>query len=182
MTQIFLTGRIIRWLGLAAALAFLPLLSDARLRGARRDAGVRDARGVHVLRRGGELCASTNPAMEVLFTVVKREDKYKAKNVIETFVYRGGDQVGGVDVRGFHRAGLTLVGISFVAVPLSAVWLGLGLWLGRRQAELARGVTAAAASGRRPQRHEESLVTSSLAVPSPFRRSAASRFVGFASR
>ena len=46
-----------------------------------------------VLRRAGNF-SMTNPAMEVLFTVVKREDKYKAKNIIETFVYRGGDQVG----------------------------------------------------------------------------------------
>jgi AAA family ATP:ADP antiporter len=69
--------------------------------------------------------------------VVKREDKYKAKNVIETFVYRGGDQLAAWMYAGLAMLGLGLSGISFVAVPLSAVWLGLGLWLGRRQAVLA---------------------------------------------
>ena len=83
--------------------------------------------------------AITNPAMEVLFTVVRREDKYKAKNVIETFVYRGGDQLGAWAYTGLSALGLGLVGISYVAVPLSMVWLGLGLWLGKRQAQMAAG-------------------------------------------
>jgi len=95
-----------------------------------------------VLRRGGNF-AVTNPAMEVLFTVVKREDKYKAKNVIETVVYRSGDQIGGWAYRGLAALGLTLVGISYVAIPLSVAFLGLGLWLGWRQAELAQGVAPA---------------------------------------
>ena len=70
-----------------------------------------------VLRRAGNF-SITNPAMEVLFTVVKREDKYKAKNIIETFVYRGGDQVGAWAYAGLAALGLSLAGISFVAVPL----------------------------------------------------------------
>ena len=79
--------------------------------------------------------------MEVLFTVVPREDKYKAKNIIETFVYRGGDQVGAWAYRWLVAVGLSLAGISFVAVPLSAVWLVLGLWLGWKQAALAKALT-----------------------------------------
>ena len=89
-----------------------------------------------VLRRASNF-ALTNPAMEVLFTVVPREDKYKAKNIIETFVYRGGDQLGAWIYAGLAGIGLSLAGISFVAVPLAVVWLFLGLWLGKRQAALA---------------------------------------------
>ena len=92
-----------------------------------------------VLRRATNF-ALLNPAMEVLFTVVRREDKYKAKNVIETFVYRGGDQVSGWAYAGLAALGLSLAGISFITVPLSAAWLVLGLWLGRKQAQLAAGV------------------------------------------
>jgi ATP:ADP antiporter, AAA family len=83
--------------------------------------------------------------MEVLFTVVKREDKYKAKNVIETVVYRTGDQIGGWSYSGLAALGFGLSGISYLAVPLSVIFLGLALWLGRRQAELARGVAPAEA-------------------------------------
>jgi AAA family ATP:ADP antiporter len=89
-----------------------------------------------VLRRATNF-AIMNPAMEVLFTVVKREDKYKGRTVIETFVYRGGDQLAAWAYAGLAALGLGLAGMSWVAVPLSVAWMGLGVWLGRRQAELS---------------------------------------------
>ena len=136
ITQIFFTGRIIRWLGLGLALALLPIISILGFGGLALLPAFGTVAVFTVLRRGGNF-AITNPAMEVLFTVVRREDKYKAKNVIETFVYRGGDQIGAWAYKGLTGLGLGLVGISSVAVPLSMIWLGLGLWLGRRQAQLA---------------------------------------------
>jgi AAA family ATP:ADP antiporter len=136
LTQIFFTGRIIRWIGLGAALALMPLLSVIGF-GALGAMPVLYTVAVFTVLRRASNFAVTNPAMEVLFTVVRREDKYKAKNVIETFVYRGGDQVAAWMYAGLAALGLTLAGISYVAVPLSAVWLVLGLWLGRRQQELA---------------------------------------------
>ena len=136
VTQIFFTGRIIRWLGLGLALALLPVISILGFGGLALLPAFGTVAVFTVLRRGGNF-AITNPAMEVLFTVVRREDKYKAKNVIETFVYRGGDQLGAWAYKGLTGLGLGLVGISYVAVPLSIVWLSLGLWLGRRQAQLA---------------------------------------------
>jgi ATP:ADP antiporter, AAA family len=145
-TQIFLTGRVIRWIGLAMSLALLPFVSVAGFGAMGMVPMFGTLAGFTVLRRGTNF-AITNPAMEVLFTVVRREDKYKAKNIIETFVYRGGDQVGIWTYAGLSALGLSLAGISFVAVPLSAVWLVLGLWLGRKQAVLAEALTA-----RRPSR------------------------------
>ncbi|HEX4681264.1 MAG TPA: Npt1/Npt2 family nucleotide transporter [Gemmatimonadaceae bacterium] len=137
-TQLFLTGRILRWFGLAVGLAVLPVVSmiGFGILGLLPVFGTMAA--FTVLRRGMNF-AVTNPAVEVLFTVVKREDKYKAKNVIETFVYRGGDQVAAWVYAGLAAVGLGLAGISFVAVPVSAVWLALAVWLGRRQAQLAAG-------------------------------------------
>jgi AAA family ATP:ADP antiporter len=46
-----------------------------------------------VVRRAGDY-AIARPTREVLFTVVPREDRYKTKGFIDTFVYRLGDQVG----------------------------------------------------------------------------------------
>lgn len=137
-TQIFLTGRIIRWIGLATALAVLPAVSVLGFGALGAVATFPMFAAFLVLRRATNF-AIMNPSMEVLFTVVKREDKYKAKNIIETFVYRGGDQVSGWAYAGLAAVGLSLAGISYVAVPVSALWLGLGLWLGHRQAELAAG-------------------------------------------
>jgi len=136
VTQIFFTGRIIRWLGLGLALALLPIISILGFGGLAVLPAFGTVAVFTVLRRGGNF-AITNPAMEVLFTVVRREDKYKAKNVIETFVYRGGDQIGAWTYKGLTALGLGLVGIAYFAVPLSMIWLALGLWLGRRQAQLA---------------------------------------------
>jgi len=89
-----------------------------------------------VLRRGTNF-GLTNPAVEVLFTVVPREDKYKAKSFIETFVYRAGDQIGAWTYKLFVALGLGVSGAAFAAVPFGVIWLGLGLWLGRRQGQLA---------------------------------------------
>ncbi len=136
LTQVFFTGRIIRWIGLTATLALLPALSILGF-GALGVVPVFMTLSVFIVLRRAANFSLTNPAMEVLFTVVPREEKYKAKNFIETFVYRGGDQVSGWLFAGLSVLGLGLSGISFAAVPLSAVWLVGSVWLGRRHAVLA---------------------------------------------
>jgi AAA family ATP:ADP antiporter len=143
VTQIFLTGRIIRWFGLITALAFLPALSIVGF-GAIGVAPTFLAVALFVvLRRSGNF-ALTNPGMEILFTVVPREDKYKAKAFIETFVYRGGDQLGAWAFAGLAAAGMTHGAIAWLAVPMSAGWLALAVWLARRQASLAAAQPLAA--------------------------------------
>jgi ATP:ADP antiporter, AAA family len=77
--------------------------------------------------------ALTRPARETLFTVLSREDKYKSKAFIDTFVYRGGDVIGAQVDGLLVRLGFGLAGLASIAIPLAIVWAGLGLWLGRRQ-------------------------------------------------
>jgi AAA family ATP:ADP antiporter len=163
VTQMFLTGRIIRWLGLAVTLAFLPAMSMLGF-GSLAAAPMFTTLAIFTILRRASNFSLTNPAMEVLFTVVPREDKYKAKNIIETFVYRGGDQVGAQMYAGLVALGLSLAGVSLVAVPLSAVWLVLALWLGRKQASLARALTVSVPDGLT----QEAPVTDAR-VPSPTR-------------
>ena len=79
-----------------------------------------------------------NPAMETLFTVVSREDKYKAKNFIETFVYRFSDQLTVWAYAGLAALGLGLSGIAFVVAPVAGVSVALAIWLGRRQRQMER--------------------------------------------
>lgn len=88
-----------------------------------------------VLRRASNFAVS-RPAREVLFTSIPREDKYKAKSFIDTFVYRAGDQVGAWSYAALAWFGLTMTGISFVAVPLTVIWCFLSVWLGRKQVAL----------------------------------------------
>jgi AAA family ATP:ADP antiporter len=134
--QIFLTGRIIRWMGLAVTLALLPAMTALGF-AALGTWPVLATLVVFIVLRRGTNFGLTNPAMEVLFTVVPREDKYKAMSSIETFIYRAGDQIGAWTYAGFAALGLGISGAAYAAVPFAVIWFVLGLWLGRRQAHLA---------------------------------------------
>jgi ATP:ADP antiporter, AAA family len=135
-TQVFLTGRMLRWLGVAVSLAFLPLMSLIGF-GILGSAPVMAVVVVfQVLRRAGNF-AIQRPAREVLYTVLPRTDKYKAKNFNDTFVYRVGDQLGAWCYTAIAAwLGLGLAGLALTMVPLSAVWLLLALWLGGRYRRL----------------------------------------------
>jgi ATP:ADP antiporter, AAA family len=136
ITQIFLTGRLMRWLGLGTTLALLPALSVIGFTALAALPVLTTVVAFTVIRRGTNF-GITNPAMEVLFTVVSREEKYKAKSFIETFVYRAGDQIAAWIYGGLDRVGFTGTGTALFAVPFAAAWMGLAIWLGRRQARLA---------------------------------------------
>jgi AAA family ATP:ADP antiporter len=85
-----------------------------------------------VLRRAAHF-AVDRPSREVLFTVVPREDKYKAKAFIDTFVYRGADAAAGWLHAGLAAAGLGLAGLSVAAIPFSLGSIALAVWLARRE-------------------------------------------------
>lgn len=82
--------------------------------------------------------AIMRPARETLYTVIPREDKYKAKAFIDTFIYRGGDAVGAQTEGLLGRLGMGLYALAAVVVPLAVAWAALGLWLGRTQTRMAR--------------------------------------------
>ncbi len=134
--QLLLTAPLIRLIGIGGALVALPLatiVAFSAMALAPEPATVALAQG---LRRAVEF-AIVRPAREVLWTVVSREEKYKAKNVIETLVYRGGDAASG-----WLSAGLTVLGAGFglvavVIVPFAGLWGWLCLWLARRQEQRA---------------------------------------------
>lgn len=141
LAQLFLTGRVMKWLGVGFALAFLPLLTLIGF-------GALGAAPVlwvvvcfQVARRAGNF-AIQRPAREALFTVLPRTDKYKAKNFSDTFVYRVGDQVGAWSYTAMAVFGLGASGLAFTMVPFSALWLVLTVWLGRRYVVLERGGAA----------------------------------------
>jgi len=88
------------------------------------------------------------PSREILFTVLKREDKYKVKSVTDTLGYRVGDQLGAWSYGGLgpNGIGLSLNTISWIAVPVTAGWCVLSLWLARKQRALADAQTKRAQS------------------------------------
>ncbi|MSP49292.1 MAG: MFS transporter [Alphaproteobacteria bacterium] len=140
--QIFLTSRILGALGVALTLAALPLFNVIGFATLSMVPVVGALVAFQVARRVGNF-ALARPTREILFTVVTREDKYKAKNFIDTVVYRAGDQIGSWAYALLVFLGLGMTGISIVAVPLSVAWVMSSLWLGRRQEERARDDTVA---------------------------------------
>jgi len=81
------------------------------------------------------------PSREVLFTVVSRAEKYKAKNFIDLFVFRGGDAASSWFMDWLIKIGMSTPQVAAVGVPFAALGVGLGWYLGRqqeaRQAEVA---------------------------------------------
>lgn len=135
-SQLFLTERLLRLLGVALTLTLLPLVSVLGFVTLGLAPTVAIVVVFQVLRRASNF-AVARPTREVLFTVIPREDKYKTKSFIDTVIYRSGDQFGAWSYGLLSFLGLGLAGIAFVAAPISAAWLLNGFWLGRRQEALA---------------------------------------------
>ena len=138
--QLFLTGRVLRTIGVALTLAMLPALSILGFGTLAITPTIAVLVVYQVLRRAGNF-AFARPTRELLFTVVPREDKYKAKSFIDTVIYRTGDQVGAWSYAALGFLGLAMTGISIVAVPISIAWLLNGLWLGQKQEGMAAAET-----------------------------------------
>ncbi len=133
--QAALTGRVIKWLGLPLTLALIPILTAGGFAGLGLAPALPVLVAFQVIRRAGEY-AVTRPAREILFTVVDIETKYKAKNFIDTVVYRGGDAVSSWIYTALVAVGLSLAGIALIAAPIALLWAAIGLGLGRRQEAL----------------------------------------------
>ena len=132
LLQIFVTGRLMKFLGVTVTLLFMPVLSLFGFT-AMGLVPVLTVLAVFQVARRASTFAFMRPAREVLFTVLRREDKYKAKSFIDTFGYRCGDQFGAWSYGGMQALGLSLSAISYIAVPVVVGWCVLGVWLGRKQ-------------------------------------------------
>ncbi|MGM0560704.1 MAG: NTP/NDP exchange transporter [Pseudomonadota bacterium] len=136
--QLFVTGRLLQWAGTRFGLALLPVLSAIGFLGLAMNPGLLILMGFQSLRRATNY-AITRPSREVLFTAVPTEQRYKAKNFIDTVVYRGGDAVTGWLYSGLGALGLGLAGTALLAVPVALIWLFIGLWIGQRHDRQTEG-------------------------------------------
>jgi len=141
--QIFAFGNLVKFIGVTLTLAVLPAVSAAGFGLLGIYPTVAAVVVFQAVRRAGNF-AVARPTREVLFTVLPREDRYKTKNFIDTFVYRLGDQIGAWSQAALGAAGMGLVGMAWLAVPVSLLWLVNGMWLGRRQEKLAAAAVSPA--------------------------------------
>lgn len=136
LIQIFLTGRLLKWFGVAFTLVALPVVSLVGFAAMGVAASLVMLAVFQVARRAAAY-ALMRPSREILFTVIRREDKYKVKSVTDTLGYRTGDQLGSWSYHGLQSLGLALGAISWIAVPVTAGWCVLSIWLARKQRILA---------------------------------------------
>lgn len=145
--QCLATGRLIRRFGVGRTAAFLPCIFGLGFLALVFSPTLVVVIIFQAVQRTANFAIS-NPAREVLFTVVERAEKYKAKNVIDIVVFRGADAFNGWLFATLRTAGLELGAISLATLPLTVAWAVLSIALGRVQQRRAQqGDHFAAVSG-----------------------------------
>ncbi|MDG2243002.1 MAG: MFS transporter [Rhodospirillaceae bacterium] len=129
-TQLFVTSRIAgRW-GMVFLLACMPAFMIFAFFALSAFPVLMMILSLQVVRRAGNY-AMTRPGREMLWTVVDRDRKYKAKNVVDTSVYRGADLINIWIENGLRSAGFGLAQIALVGSGVAAAWCGVSVWLGK---------------------------------------------------
>jgi AAA family ATP:ADP antiporter len=140
--QALVVGRLLTRAGVAVTIAVAPPLMAVTYALQGWLPGLGASTTLQVVRRALAFGLVT-PALHVLFTVVDREQKYKAKAFIDTVVYRAGDVVGSqVVVRELFERGVGVQGAALAVVPIGALWLLVALFVGKRHQRLAEAGAA----------------------------------------
>ncbi len=145
-TQVFATGRLLKRFGTGMTAAALPAVYVVGFAALALVPNLAVVLVVQVAQRWMNF-AIANPARQVFFTVVEREEKYKAKNLIDVVIYRGSDALYAWVFDSLQALGLKLAAIALCALPVVAGWLVLSAALGRRQERRAAQLAAVSAQG-----------------------------------
>jgi ATP:ADP antiporter, AAA family len=135
-TQVFFTGKVLRRFGTGIAAGALPAVYVVGFAALAIAPSLSVVVALQVAQRWMNF-AVANPARQIFFTVVGREEKYKAKNLIDVVVYRGSDALYGWVYDTLQALGLKLGAIALCALPFMAAWFVLSTALGQKQERLA---------------------------------------------
>jgi AAA family ATP:ADP antiporter len=131
VTAIFITGRLATRLGMSKTLALVPSVLVIGFLFIAMAPILVVVVGLEITRRAGNY-AITRPGREMLFTIVNREMRFKAKPVIDIVVYRGGDMVWAWTFTALTTVvGLGMAGVAWVGAGIALVWALVGASLGR---------------------------------------------------
>lgn len=157
--QVFVVGRLFRWVGVSGALLVLPLVA---LLGYGLVAFLPIFAVLRVV-RVGEFAGNYsifNTARQALFLPLSTKGKYEGKITTDTFFWRFGDLIPAVIVFiGLHWLAFTAQQFAVVNMGLSLVWLAIAVQLARRTPDgahdrarpsLVRGAAAALSWVRNP--------------------------------
>jgi AAA family ATP:ADP antiporter len=130
--ELVVAAPLLAWGGLRGPLLALPVIGLVAAPLLTWSPSVTMIAAVLVIRRAIEY-GLAKPTRELLFTVVSRSQKYKAKNFIDSVVARGGDSVGSSLSRFVTMQKWPPVVALWIGVPIALVFGGLGIWLAREQ-------------------------------------------------
>jgi AAA family ATP:ADP antiporter len=131
LVAMFATGRIATRFGIAKTLAFVPIVVAFGFLFVVVNPMLAVVVGSWIVLKGGNY-SITRPAREMLYTLVNREDRFKAKPVIDIVVYRGGDALAGWAFAGLTAGlGLGLGGVAAIGAIVAVAWAAVGVYLGR---------------------------------------------------
>lgn len=131
IVQLLITRQVLTRLGLRIALIAAPVLIGTGLAILAFMPSLAVLFALQVIHRVGEH-GFTRPGREVIYTVVPAEERYKAKNFIDTFVYRGNDALIAWLLGALHTAGASIAAIAGLGIAVAAGWAANGYALGRK--------------------------------------------------
>ena len=148
VTQLLVTGQLLKRVGTGLAAAALPAVYVVGFAVLAVMPTLVVVMTIQVLQRWIHF-AIANPARQLFFTVVTREEKYKAKNLVDVVVYRGSDALSGWIFDSMQALGLKLGAIALFSLPVVAGWLVLSMGLGRAQERRSAQTATPAAETKR---------------------------------
>lgn len=137
LVQILGTGRIIKAIGNGPALAILPIVFVAGFAGLMFTSALAAIAAFQALQRASNFGIS-NVARESLWPVVSRDEKFKAKNIVDGAVFRGADFVNAFIYTGLAKVFSIQPVIAGIGVVLAGGWAALSVWLGKAREQRAR--------------------------------------------
>ena len=144
LIQAFLTSRLVKHAGLRGALLALPLIALGGYTIIAAGVGFAVVRWVKTAENATDY-SIMNTARQLLWLPTSREEKYKAKQAIDTFFVRGGDLVSAAVVYlGTRVLRLDVSGFAIGNVVLTLVWLGVAWRILAQQRALAQEPAEAA--------------------------------------
>ena len=137
--QLFLTNRFSIRFGLPLTLALVPAMVGIGFSMLSVHTSLYLLAGLYILHRAGNYTL-LKPGREILFTATRRDEKYQAKNFIDTAVYRGGDALTGWLFAMLLTLGLSFSGIALISVLIAILWSITGFRLGKSHRNRERSI------------------------------------------
>jgi AAA family ATP:ADP antiporter len=137
LLQLSVTGFLLQRVGVGPTLALVAVVAAVGFVSLAAMPMLAVVIGLQIAQRASQLALS-NPAREALWPVVDREEKYKAKNVVDNAIFRGSDVATAWLFKALTTgAGFSISAVALIAAPVAVGWVVLSLALGRAQARKA---------------------------------------------